>query len=152
MRVLTSVFSGLILSGFAAAQCAFSSVAASTYGSACLVFGNPTSIAASLDVPSCSLGLDVSAFPGCCNTYLVGTVLVVGLQPVAQPLPSLGCTLLAQPDLVLFSTTGGSFALPMPPAPFPPTTIHAQAVSVYFTTIGFSTDWAFSTGYQLDLQ
>jgi hypothetical protein len=153
MRALQIVSASLALSGLAAAQCAFSSVNVSCYGHPCSVFsGNPTTVGAQLNVSNCTLGVDVQAFSGCCNTYLVGRVLVVGLQPVTQPLPQLGCTLLTSPDLVLFQATGSMFALQMPSAPFPATTLFAQGAAIYFTTIGFSTDWAFSRGSQINLQ
>lgn len=153
MRTLQILSASLLLSTFAAAQCAFSSVSVSSYGQPCSVFtGNPTTIGALLDVTNCSLGIEVHAFPGCCNTYLVGRVLVLGLQPNTQPLPQFNCTLLTSPDVVLFQTTGSTFPLSMPNAPFPATTLFAQGAAIYFTTIGFSTDWAFSSGAQITLQ
>ncbi|MFT4511997.1 MAG: hypothetical protein ACI89X_000673 [Planctomycetota bacterium] len=153
MRALHILSASLVLSSFAATQCAFSSVSVSSYGQPCSVFStNPTTVGVQLDVTNCELGIDVSAFPGCCNTYLVGRVLVLGLQPITQPLPQLGCTLLTSPDVVLFQTTGSTFPLQMPSAPFPATTLFAQGAAIYFTTIGFSVDWAFSSGAQINLQ
>jgi hypothetical protein len=121
------------------------------------IFAQEDTTMRALQIVSASLALSglaaaQCAFSGCCNTYLVGRLLVVGLQSVTQPLPQLGCTLLTSPDLVLFQATGSMFALQMPSAPFPATTMFAQGATIYFTTIGFSTDWAFSRGSQINLQ
>ena len=75
----------LALSSIATAQCAFSIANFTSYGQPCSVFSsNPTTVGAQLDVSNCTLRVDVQAFSGCCNTYLVGWVLVVGLQPITQ--------------------------------------------------------------------
>lgn len=153
MRALQILSASLALISIATAQCAFSSANVSSYGPSCSVFSNnPTTVGVQLDASNCTLGVDVQAFSGCCNTYLVGRVLVVGLQPITQPLPQFGCTLLTSPDLVLFQATGSTFALQMPSAPFPATMLFAQGAAIYFTTIGFSVDWAFSSGSQINLQ
>ena len=66
----------------------------------------------------------------------------------------LGCTLLAQPDFLLLQPTasGATFVLPLPAAAVPPLTFFAQGGALYFTTIGLSTDLAFTDGAQVTVQ
>ncbi|MCK5943555.1 MAG: hypothetical protein KAI24_16350 [Planctomycetes bacterium] len=149
----------LLLATPAAAQCPWSSVSVTSYGQGCSApFPNQqVGVAATLDVTTCQLGLDVVAFGGCCNTFLVGRALVVGLSQTATPVPQLGagCTLLASPDLLLFEPSAPNpqpFVLQLPNAPLPPTTLYAQGVAVYFTTIGLTVDVTLGPGARIDLQ
>lgn len=157
MRIPTFLPAVLLTTAFAAAQCPFTGVAVSSYGQGCNpAFGDfqlPT-VSASLDATACTLDVDVSVFGGCCNTFAVGGLLVLGFQPVSVPLPFGGaCTLLATPGVVLFLPSQGpqSVAIPLP-ASLPSITLYAQPGALYFTTIGLSYDFAFGAGAQLDLQ
>jgi hypothetical protein len=146
----------LALEGFAAAQCPFSTVQLTTYGSGCNpVFATNPTLTGTLDPTVCTLNLTVNAFSGCCNTFLNGRILAIGLQPVSQPLPQLGvgCTLLASPDALLFqaNTAGATFVLAIPPG-LPPLTLYAQGAAIYFTTIGLTTDIALTGGEAAALQ
>lgn len=143
----------------ATAQCSWSSVSVSTYGQGCNAAfpGQPLSIAASLDVSQCQLDIDVTAFPGCCNAFLIGRVLVLGLGQISVPAPQIGagCTLLASPDVVLYqpsSAGSGPFELPFANATLPPVTVYAQATGLYFTTFGLTFDWGTSAGASISLQ
>jgi hypothetical protein len=83
-----------------------------------------------------------NGFPGCCNTYRIGNLLVLGDQPAAVPVPLFGlnCTLLNSAVVVLFQPAdqGTTFNLPLPPT-LPPVTLYAQGASLYFTTFGLTT-------------
>lgn len=149
--------SGIALAAAATAQCQFSGVSLQTYGAGCNpVFpGNSPSIGGRLDTVTCTLGLQVAAFAGCCNTYLRDRLLVIGLVQANVPLPQVGggCTLLARPDVLLLlpASAGDTFALPLPPGLPPGFTMFAQSAAHYFTTIGFSDDFALSPGAQVTL-
>lgn len=151
------VSSGLLFAVAATAQCQFASVSIQTFGAGCnpVFVGNNPSIGGRLDVNSCTLGLQVNAFSGCCNTYLWGRMLVLGLAQVNVPVPQVGvgCTLLARPDVLLFLPTsaGDTFALSLPPLLPPGLVLFAQAAAHYFTTIGFSDDFALSPGATVTL-
>jgi hypothetical protein len=152
-RVLATVFTASVAMG----QCPFASVSMQSYGQGCNpVFLNDPTIGVQLDPVTCQLQLTVSAFQGCCNTYLVGTLLALGDQATAVPLPQFGanCTLLAVPVILLFQPTaaGPTFTLGLPQTGLPPVTLVAQGGALYFTTIGFSYDFALSAGGQLSLQ
>jgi len=157
MRAIQLLSAISLCASFASAQCAFSSVSVTSYGQPCSIWLGPTpptTLAVQLDGASCTLGLDVMAFPGCCNTFLTGQLLVLGLNQISVPVPQFGvnCTLLVSPDVILFQQSSGQFAMPLPNAPFPAMTIYAQAAVTYFTTFGLTTEWALSGGYQIDLQ
>lgn len=140
----------------AVAQCPFQTVAVQTYGQGCnAVFAALPTLTFALDASACQLTANVSSFPGCCNTFRVGSLLALGDQPVNVPLPQFGpgCTLLASPAILLFvpNAAGTSFALNLPPA-LPPLTFHGQGGVLYFTTIGLSYDFALTEGAQVTLQ
>lgn len=156
MRIRALAFSIALTAGLAGAQCPFSSVSSSTYGPGCsAVFpGNLPTLSVALDVPGCSLGVTVTAFGGCCNTFLVGRLLALGDAPTMVPLPQLGagCVLQVDQPILLYqpSAAGDTFVLPVGAA-LPPLTVYAQGAALYFTTIGFSTDLALTGGYQVQL-
>lgn len=157
MRAIQFLSTIALTTSLAIGQCAFSSVSVSAYGQPCSVWQLPSqmpTISVALDGASCSLGMNVAAYPGCCNSFLTGHVLVLGLQQLSVPVPEFGvnCNLLVSPDVFLFQQSNGTFQMPLPAAPFPATTIYAQAAVTYFTTIGLTTDWALSSGHQIDLQ
>ena len=157
MRAIQFLSAIALSASFALGQCAFASASVSSYGQPCAIWlgpAPPTSLGVQLDGTSCTLGLDVTAFPGCCNTFLTGRILVLGLAQISVPVPQFGvnCDLLVSPDVILFQQSSGQFTMPLPNAPFPPTTIYAQGAVIYFTTIGLAADWALSAGYQIDLQ
>jgi hypothetical protein len=134
----------------ALAQCPFGSVSVLANGQGCNpVFGTAPTFTVGLDVASCTLQVPVSAFSGCCNTFLVGRVLVLGDQPASVPLPQFGsgCTLLASPVILLYqpASAGDTFVLTLP-ASLPPLSFYAQAAAHYFTTIGLSHDFALTAG------
>src|SRR5262252_9148241 len=116
---LPALFAGALLAAAAAAQCPFASVSLSSYGQGCVtVFPTPPTLGGGLDTNACRLGLTVTAVTGCCNTFLSARLLALGVQQVATPLPSVGpnCTLLVQPDVVLFlpASGGDTFFLNLP--------------------------------------
>ncbi|MFY9341420.1 MAG: hypothetical protein WAT39_02945 [Planctomycetota bacterium] len=139
------------------AQCPFAGVAQQANGLGCNpVFGSPPTVAVALDTVNCLLNVTVAAFPGCCNTFLVGRMLVLGDQPAAVPLPWIGpgCTLFANPVILLYQPTaaGATFVLTLPTAALPPLTFWLQGGAHYFTTIGLTHDFALSNGSQITLQ
>lgn len=156
MRSQALVCSVALGAGFAAAQCPFTSVSTASYGQGCnpVFFGNVPTLSVALDTPACSLNVTVDAFAGCCNTFLVGRLLALGAAPTMVPLPQfgVGCALLVDQPILLYqpSAAGDTFALPLGAA-LPPLTVYAQGAALYFTTIGFSTDFALASGYQIQL-
>lgn len=151
MRAIQILSAIALSASFVASQCAFTSVSVSSYGQPCSIWVTPTTIAVGLNSTSCTLDLDVVAFPGCCNTFLTARVLVLGMAQISVPVPQFGvnCDLLVSPDVFVLQQ---SSAPSLPNAPFPATTINAQAAAIYFSTFGLTTEWALSAGYQIDLQ
>jgi hypothetical protein len=146
-----AVAAALPVAAFAPAQ--VTGITVSSFGQPCQpLFGGPN-LQVTLDVQNQQLLVVVAAQYGCCNTYLSGRVLCLGLAQAAITLPPLPqCRLLVSPDIVLFrpNSAGDTFALPVGAVP-PPLSLYAQGAAVYFTTIGFSTDVALSAGAQIDL-
>lgn len=157
MRGICKLIAGVIAGASAVAQCQFSGVSVQTVGAGCnpVFAGNNPSIGGRLDTTACSLGLQVTAYAGCCNTWLRDRVLLLGLQQVNVPLPQVGsgCTLLARPDVLLWLPVSGgdTFSLALPPGLPLGFTVFVQAAAHYFTTIGFSDDFALSAGAQVTL-
>jgi len=142
--------------GAAVGQCQFTSVALQNYGLGCgFVFSMPPSITAQLDPVTCTLGIRVTAFAGCCNSFLRDRLLVLGLTPANVPLPqvALGCTLLVNPITFVWQavSAGDTFHLALPPG-LGGFTFHAQGAAHYFTTIGLSDDLMLTDGLTLTLQ
>jgi hypothetical protein len=157
MRLPFRVLATVCTATFAVAQCPFASVSMQGYGQGCNpVFAIDPTFGVTLDTANCRLLLTVSAFPGCCNTYLVGSLLALGDQPTSIPLPQFGvnCTLLVVPVILQFQPTaaGSTFLLQLPATVLPPVTLAAQGGVLYFTTIGFTYDFALSAGGQISLQ
>jgi hypothetical protein len=153
---LPTLFASALLAATAAAQCSFASVSLSSYGQPCMpVFATPATLGGGLDTSACTLGLTVNATQGCCNTVLVGRLLALGLQSTNQPLPFLGagCTLLAQPDVILFlpSSAGPTFVLQLPRTLSGPAVLFAQGAALY-VTFGVQTDAQLTQGQQVTLQ
>lgn len=156
LRTLLCSFLALPVMNAAIGQCQFTSVALQNYGAGCgVVFGVPPSITAQLDPVTCDLGIRVTAFAGCCNTFLRDRLLVLGLAPTNQPLPQVapGCVLLASPIVFLWQATsaGDTFHLGIPPG-LTSFTMYAQGAAHYFTTIGLSDDLMLTDGLMLTLQ
>jgi hypothetical protein len=157
MRLPVAVLTTLLTAPLALAQCPFTSVSMQGYGQGCNpVFLNHPTLAVTLDTNNCQLLMTVGAFPGCCNTFLVGSLLALGDQPTSIPLPQFGanCTLLVLPVVTLFqpNAVGPTFTLQLPATAVPPLSFVAQGGVLYFTTIGLSYDFALSAGGQIGLQ
>jgi hypothetical protein len=155
-KVALVVIVALLSVGALTAQvgpCPYSPVILS-YGQGCnTAFPTPASLSGSFDPLSCSLTLTPTTFPGCCNTYLVERVLLLGLTSDGTSVPAYpSCTLYVVPDLAIipfsFNTTSLTFSLP---PGLPPVTIYAQAGFVYFTTIGFNYDLALTNGLAITI-
>lgn len=152
-RFSMTCFAGLWLATAAVAMCPYTTVF-TQYGTAC----SPVSLTAPALNGSvngsfvCGVTIDLNAPPVCCNVFLNGEWLLVGLQPLNTPLPG-GCTLLASPDLVIplplqIGSTKIVADLPHDPALIG-TSIYMQGVTSRFTTIGLTTDYEFSNGLEL---
>ena len=157
MRLPLHVLAAACSASLAIAQCPFASVSMQGHGTGCNpVFAIDPTLGVTLDTANCRLLLTVSAFPGCCNTFLVGSLLAIGVQPTSIPLPQFGvnCTLLVVPVVLEFQPTaaGSTFVLQLPATVLPPVTLAAQGGALYFTTIGFTYDFALSAGGQIGLQ
>ncbi len=155
MRFVCLLFAVLVVTPLRApAQCTVMSVAFTPYGTGCNpVFATQTPmLSGRWDPQTCSVTLTITAFSGCCNTYLRDRLFVLGAQQTRVPLPFLGigCTLWASPDIVipLTSSAGASLTLAVPPG-LPPGSIYGQGLVHYFTTIGFSDDFALTQGLDL---
>lgn len=155
MRSL-AVLPMMLTAPLAMAQCPFASVSTQSYGQGCNpVFGTNPTLSVTLDAANCRVQVAVNAFPGCCNTFLRTYLLAIGFQQVSIPVPQIGpgCTLLVQPTALLIqpSAGGATFSLGLPPI-LPPLGFVAQGAAHYFTTIGFSDDFALTDGAQVTLQ
>lgn len=156
MKSFAPLFAAACLAAASAAQCPFSSVSVQSQGQGCNpVFGTVPTFGVVLDTTACTLRVQVTALPGCCNTFLSGRMLALGDQPAAVPLPWIGanCTLLVNAAILLYqpSSAGDTFVLALPSS-LPPLSFHAQAGAHYFTTIGFSHDFALTAGGLVTLQ
>lgn len=155
LRIVTALFLVAAIASDANAQCQFTSVSTQTYGLGCgQVFSVPPSISAQLDPVACSLGIRVQAFAGCCNTFLRNRILALGITQANQPLPqiAIGCTLLVNPDVMLWQSTamGDTFVLAIPPG-LTSFTFHGQGAGHYFTTIGLTNDLMLTGGLTMTL-
>ncbi|MFN0207355.1 MAG: hypothetical protein ACKVS6_13705 [Planctomycetota bacterium] len=107
----------------------------------------------SFNAADCAIDIKIEA-PSCCNTYFQGFYLMFGttpLPPGAFPLPSppfwSGSDLLIIPDDAIGLFPGNTGSVMIPPNPqLPGMTFYLQNLGVYFTTIGFSTDYGVSQG------
>ena len=130
------------------AQCPFT-VQFSTSGSACTQSGAlpPTLTGSYSNVPGgCSVSFALAIPPFCCNTFVQGRFLVLGGLSVSIPVPG-GCDLLVFPDLIVgLPAANPSVTFPLPPDPaLVGVLVFGQGVVVRFTTIGFTTDFDFSS-------
>lgn len=150
---LTTLSLGLLfaLAPDTSAQVPCPQVGISPYGEPCAtIFGIAPKLEGSFDDTTCSLTLAWTSFPGCCNTYLTGHLLLVGFQQanIPAPPPWQHCTVYVQPAVVLaLPGQADHITVPVPPLP-PGVLVNAffQVIDVYFTTIGFSTDYQFTNG------
>ena len=151
----SALSAALLTAGFAAAQCPITSLAAATYGQGCnpVFAAQPPAVNGAL-TSTCTLDVTVDGFGGCCNTFPVGQLLVLGTTPAQVPLPQFGsgCELLVAPDVIAFlpAAAGGPFSIPLAGVASP-VTVYAQGSVLYFTTIGLALDFALSAGVQIDL-
>src|SRR5687768_11923090 len=153
MRAILPVF---LCCAAAAAQCPYSAVSAQAYGAGCgSVFGVPRSLSVALDASACTLDVTVTAFGGCCNTFLAMRALAIGFAPANVALPQVDplCVLLASPDALELrpNTAPPVFRLAIPSAPLPPITLYAQGAAFY-VTFGTSFDAMLTAGSQISLR
>jgi hypothetical protein len=134
----------------AAAQCI--PVTFTSYGAPCGTGFPGALLTGTTNASTCTMTIDVQAFPGCCNSFQQSKIFVFGLQQTQLPVPGLPqpCFLLASPDFVIVQAA----AVDGPTIPVPPQlfglTIYAQGAVTYFTTIGFTTEIALTQGLQID--
>ncbi|MCA8956423.1 MAG: hypothetical protein KDC87_10140 [Planctomycetes bacterium] len=138
------------------AQCTNRTVAFTSYGSGCTsVFNTVPSLAGKFDPTNCTMYLDLSAFGGCCNTFLRNRIFAFGVRQTSLPVPFIGpkCVLLTSSELfvVLPVAAGSTLQIPVPPAA-PAGTLYAQGAAHYFTTIGLSNDYELTNGLSITLQ
>lgn len=153
---MRSILLAVLLSAPAAAQCPFSSVSLQSQGNGCTtVFNQPTTLAAALDATSCTLGVTVQSFSGCCNTFLTARMLALGVRQIRVPLPFVGanCTLLVDPAaLLLLPAAGGdTFTFNLPATLPSPLSFEAQGAALY-VTFGVTFDWQLTAGGTILLQ
>lgn len=146
----------LFVSGSAGAQvCTFTGVITEDFGSGC-GFLAPPKLTISFTPGDCTLDFDIDA-PTCCNTFVTSHWLLIGSRlpsPVGLNSPPFltGCQLWVSPFLIIGPLPGTSTSILLPPIlPITPITVDIQAVPVYFTTIGFTTDFGITQGVDLTL-
>jgi hypothetical protein len=143
------------------AQCLFTSVTAQSIGASCnvpstgfcAIVAVPASLHFALDVPNCSLEVDVNAFSGC-GASVPLRVLVFGTQPAAVPLPEFGsdCFLHLLP-IAFLTTTTTSFTLALPPnVPALSFLVQGAALSTFVSPGPGTTTLAFTDGVSVSLQ
>ncbi len=129
-------------SGAAYSQCSISGVTIQGYGIGCTPLspiGFPPQLLAGFDSATCTLSLDVFSVPICCGYALLSRHLAIGLTQTAVPLPFLGpgCTLLAQPDLLLLIPGQfGALNILIPPFTQPGLTLFVQGATQQLTSSG----------------
>lgn len=157
MRTLIPFAVALALAAAPAAGQCYTSASFQAYGTGCnpVFLGQVPNLNGRFDATNCIVYFQVTAFSGCCNTFLQSHVLALGIQRVQIPLPQIGagCELLVDPLVLQFqpASQGGLFSLVLPPG-LPPFTLVGQGAAVYFTTIGLSTDFALTPGMGVALQ
>jgi hypothetical protein len=147
--LITLLFGSVALS---AQQCP--DVDASAYGEGCSPVFTPPTLSGSGDSTACTVSVTLDMPPGCCNTFAVGRLLIVGVLPADLPFPELGpnCTLLVEPLIILSLPNEPetlTFNLPSG-LPLAGVSVYTQGVVEYFTTIGLTTEFALSNGMRLD--
>lgn len=138
------------LPSFAQAQgCPFTSIATSDFGIGTGFLAAPF-LKVDLDAANCSLPMSTTA-PACCNTFFTEQFLAVGVGtfpsglPLPEPLFMPGSLLYVDPFDILGPHPPGDFIVPLPPVPgLIGVPIHVQAIPVFFTTIGFTTEFGVS--------
>lgn len=154
MRFLAPItlgFAMLIASGSTA-----QTVSLRGYGPVCSFFGQTSTLAANYDARSRGLTLRLDHSTTCCNTFLSGSYLMVGLRPIEPglPLPLFvpGCELAVLPVLTLADPNRtGVWSLTVPATLPVGATFAFQGVNDYFTTIGLSHDLQLSNGVELTI-
>jgi len=155
-RILAVVaLCAVALESRARAQCPFT-VQFSTSGSACTQSGAlpPTLTGTYVNGPGgCSVTFALGIPPLCCNTFVQGRFLVLGGTSVSIPVPG-GCDLLVFPDLIVaLPAANPSVTFPLPPDPaLVGLLVFGQGVVVRFTTIGFMTDFDFTSRLHIQVQ
>ena len=140
-----------LLSASVGAQCA--SLIATPYGASCGNAFPGATLSASIDPLACSGTLTLSSFPGCCNTYAVGTLWSFGTQQTQTPIPGISNCFLLTSNEVLLMGAGSETTLTFPaPVALAGLTVHAQAATLYFTTIGLTNEITLSHGLTLIFQ
>ena len=128
-------------------------IAFQNYGPTCSFFLQDATIAGSYDASTGDLTIEVDPAATCCNTYLSGEYLLIGVAPLTG-LPALpppfapGCEILVWPFATLFSQGDQPWTFRMPPFP-PGMKLYMQGVARYFTTIGFTDDLQTTDGLDL---
>lgn len=139
---------GLALAARADAQCGAASVTIQSFGRGCnTVFGNVPALAGIWSPSGCTVSLTLTGFPGCCNTFLIGRILVVGASAASIPVPAVGqgCALLVSPDVILDTPAylGSTWTFALPPSVPVPLTLYAQGAN-HYVTFGLSHDFELS--------
>lgn len=138
------------------AQCPIRSATFKSYGTGCTSVNNRVPVlAGKYDPTACAVFLDISAYGGCCNTYLRNRIFVFGVTSVNIPMPWFGrnCVLLNSADLVfvLPVASGSTLKIQLPPGTRPGT-LYVQGAAHYLTTIGLSNDYQLTNGLTITLQ
>ena len=135
--------------------CPFFSAATTDVGAGSGVIG-PTSLSLTFNPPSCALDTHLTAV-SCCNSYFQGHFLLAGVAlwpaPLALPSPFVPGSELWLWPVALAGPIDGHDAQILLPADSSliGATAWFQAVSIYFTTIGFTTDYATSQAVSFTL-
>ena len=134
------------------AQCPINGITTTDVGTG-TGFLAPSVLNLGFDSATCELLVFIDA-PSCCNTFLASHFVGIGslLLPAPVPLrgPFLpGSELLILPNFIFGPSAGATSTIPVPPSPtLIGQTFVGQAVPVFFTTIGFSTDLAVTQAVQ----
>jgi hypothetical protein len=135
--------------------CTFTGVDTEDFGAGCGFLAPPV-LTIDFTEGDCTLDFAIDA-PTCCNTFVTGHWLLVGTglpTPAGLNSPPFlpGCQLWVDPFLVIGPLPLTSTSIVLPPIlPITPITVQIQAVPVFFTTIGMSTDLGTTQGVDLTL-
>lgn len=144
---LVPLLLALPLAASAAAQnCPVQGVSTQDFGQASGLF-DPAILGLAIDPDACELDVSIEAFT-CCNVFISKHFLGYGFSPLPNPQPLgppfvSGSNLYINLAMLLGPFPGKTSSLSVPPNPgLVGLTVDFQAFPVYFTTIGFTEDFA----------
>jgi hypothetical protein len=154
MSFFRSVCVLALLAAAPAAQC--NTVAFTTWGVACSVFGQPANIGGAWDPARCQLTIAFPVARTCCNTFPFAHLVLLGARGfdpgLPHPLLVPGCLLYVDPLVVVPLARSQAPQIQLTLPRLPAVSLFAQGVNDYFTTLGMTHDLQTTDGLRIDLR